>query len=186
MNALLTTILTSLVNAGADWLRAWVASERAEENAWAAATLKGQLAARDRAQAAAARIDRTPAEAPASPAEWNLGAGVTAAFKREDEVRRAGLLPLVACCLLLSGCFTRQVFVDSDWPIIALPARPVLAVTTVRIPDASGTPVTVGFATDNEKALAAYATALEARLTAYNREAAAHNAEARAAAGAKP
>lgn len=159
MQALLITICQALLGTFLDWGKAWVASEHAKADEWAAATLKGQLAASDRAKAVGDRIGQVvPAWDPKDEAEWNRGAAIIA--------------PLLLACLLLQGCFTREVFVDGDWPIIAEVPRPVL------VPGPAWTPTT--------HQLATYALALEARLAAYNQAAAKHNADAHAAAGGRP
>lgn len=149
MQAILAMLVRTLLSFGADWLQAWYQREQAEANAWAAKTREGQLASAKRAevvadQVAAAARQRT---AVVNPAEWNAGAAPV----------------LLVACLLLSGCFTRTVFVPAKMPLLPAPARPVV-------------PTEPATWTDRERILAAYATSLEAAVIRYNQLAQEQNA----------
>lgn len=150
MSALLTMLLSALVGAAADWLKTWLASEKAEQDAWAAKTLQGQLAAQARADARRRAIaDQVALAAPAAtPSDWN----------------RALSAGLLFVALVLPGCvLDRTVYVEGAWPIIDAPVKPTL-------------PVDPPTWSVREQLIVAYATKLEAALRAYDRAAIDHNA----------
>ena len=63
-------------------------------------------------------------------------------------------LPLLLATVLLSGCFTRTVFIHSEVPVYDLPPRPMLDTS---LPDNS-----------NEQQLRTYATQLELIINRHN------------------
>lgn len=145
----LTAILGTVLQVGVDWFRSWYAAEKAEADRWAARTKEGQMASLKRAavDSAAAKAAAAKATAPATPAEWNLGAAPV----------------LLLGLLLLPGCITRTVYIPAARPILEAPARPAVPTEPVAW-------------TDRERILAGYATALEALVQEYNRRAKEENA----------
>ena len=75
-------------------------------------------------------------------------------------VRRSGILVLLL--VLVSGCFTRTVFIESCWPVIEIPSRPEVSQADW---------------TDRERQLLLYTIILETRIKFYNHEAEVHNRE---------
>ena len=79
---------------------------------------------------------------------------------RGGRVRRSGILVLFL--LLVSGCFTRTVFIESCWPVIEIPSRPEVSQADW---------------TDRERQVLLYTIILETRIKSYNHEAEVHNRE---------
>ncbi len=149
MEKLVSLIIKSLLG----FFKLWYDAERREAAEWEAKAMRGKMMSMKTTAKVEKRINAAlPKEAVTTAAAWNARA----------RVGGAGLILFL--CLSFSGClFTKYVYVEGQWPVIAVPAPPRLPVEDTAIP---GRVLSM---------LGGYAMLLEARIDAYNKEAHAHN-----------
>ena len=144
MEKFLDMILKSVLS----YFSLWLQAKKAERLETKVKQLESKAATKKIERELAKKLDSDLNGKPVSPAEWNKGAGT---------------LPLVflSITLVFAGCTK---FVESRWPVLPTPPRPVVPATPVEW-------------TERENILARYGSALEAMIKDYNARAKAHNTE---------
>jgi hypothetical protein len=146
------TLLEVLVS----FLKTWWDAEQSEAHEWEAKARAGQVEAMKNVRQVEKRIDAAAVEGTASNAvrAWN---------EKARGAAPTGLLLLLAVGLCCPGClFTKYVYVEGPWPVIAVNPRPALPEDPPNF-------------SDREVILVDYAKHLEGKVRAYNVEAQKHN-----------
>jgi len=136
-------------------LYTWWKAEQSEANEWEAKARAGQVESMKNVRLVEHRIDAAAVLGTASNSvrAWNTKA---------RGASPPGLVLLVALTLMCAGCFTKYVYIESAWPVVSMPDRPVL-------------PEDPPTFTDREMMLVNYVGVLEKKLATYNTEALKHN-----------
>lgn len=145
-------IVKAIVGAVLNFVKLWYDAERREAAEWEAKAMRGKMESMKASDAAERRMNAVvPPEVTTSAAAWN------------EKARLRGVGLLLIFLVFLPGClFTKYVQIEGKWPLIKAPACPTIPAEPVEL-------------TPREFILAGYATALEVKIDAYNKEAKAHN-----------
>jgi len=150
MTGVLEGVLGVVIKQVLGFIQLWWERKQAETAKWNAATAEARNKALIEGQHLQKRLNAAVKNAKPtvnSAAEWNK--------------RMFGAAALVLCCVMLTGCFTKRVYVERPMPTIPVPEAPALDET-------------VAFDA-NHRAIANYASELRAAIEAYNDEAEQHN-----------
>lgn len=110
---MLEIIITAALAAAGSVIVAIINGRRDSKAEAEKAVAEGRLASYVETGRVEAALRNIEGEDPQSPGEWNAGVGRT--------------VPLLLAALLLTGCFgSRTVYIESRWPLLDLPDRPVL------------------------------------------------------------
>ncbi len=150
------TVLKSLFSSVLGYIRLWYEQEKAQAAEWNAESRKAQLESVKDAARAADTIKTAPIPKADKVSDWNAGA---------TGARSLTIIAfLFALVWLNSGCIVRTVYVQSKWPYLARPERPLL-------------PPEPEEWTPRETLLKDYALMMEGRIDAYNKLAREKNVE---------
>jgi len=147
----LEKVLKSILSGILGYIRMWYEAEKAKAAEWNAEARKAQMESMKRTPGYEARIKTTPVPTAETPGDWNAGASDAAGGHSLTIVAL-----LFTVMLLNSGCIVRTVYVESKWPYLVRPGRPLLSAEPVEW-------------TSREVLLKDYALTMEARIDEYNK-----------------
>ena len=163
---LLGETLQYIVRGAFSVFKAWWTQEKRTQAEWLAKTREGQLESLKSTLEIETKLNDSfnvehAASSLPSPSAWNAGKSEQTSPGEARRGGRASLMIVVFMLVFFPGCLIRTVYVESRWPVLPRPSRPVVS-------EEPWTP--------REEKLVKYSISLEEVLGSYNEEARSHNA----------